>query len=96
MRIGIFVAGTVLALGLVGPAVAQQPGGDTNAQQNVRESEQYEQLLCTNPRFRATRIAKECGPLQGSDFYDNCVHTFDCHKGGQRPLDTKGLPASER
>jgi len=83
----------VLGLGLVGPAVAQQQG---EAQQNVRASEQYEQLLCTNPKFRATRIAKECGPLQGSQFYDNCVHTFDCHKGDQRPVDTKGLPPSEK
>ena len=95
MRAGVFAAGTVLALGLVGPAVAQQ-GGDTNAQQNVRESQQYEQLLCTNAKFRATRIAKECGPLQGSSFYDNCVHTFDCHQGQNRPVDAKGLPASEK
>lgn len=92
MRAGLFVAGLFLGLASVGPAVAQQ--GD--AQQNVRQSEQYEQLLCTNPKFRATRIAKECGPLQGSQFYDNCVHTFDCHKGEQRPLDTKGVPASEK
>lgn len=95
MRVGVFVAGIVLGLGLVGPAVAQQ-GGNTEAQQNVRQSEQYEQLLCTNPKFRATRIAKECGPLQGSQFYDNCVHSFDCHRGEQRPVDAKGVPPSEK
>jgi hypothetical protein len=90
---GIFAgAGIVLALGLAAPAFAQQGEG----QQNVRASEQYEQLLCTNPKFRATRIAKECGPLQGSEFYDNCVHTFDCHRGEQRPVDAKGVPPSER
>ena len=93
MRAGFFAIGIVLTLGLVGPAVAQQQG---DAQQNVRQSEQYEQLLCTNPKFRATRIAKECGPLQGSEFYDNCVHTFDCHRGEQRPVDAKGVPPSER
>jgi hypothetical protein len=92
MRAGVFAAGIVLGLALVGPAFAQQ--GD--AKQNVRSSEQYEQLLCTNPKFRATRIAKECGPLQGSQFYDNCVHTFDCHKGEQRPVDAKGVPPSEK
>jgi hypothetical protein len=92
MRIAVFIAGIVLALPVL--AQAQQPQGE--AQQNVRASEQYEQLLCTNPKFRATRIAKECGPLQGSSFYDNCVHTFDCHRGEQRPLDTKGVPPSER
>jgi hypothetical protein len=95
MRTGAFVAGIVLGLAFVAPAFAQQ-GGDTNAQQNVRESQQYEQLLCTNPKFRATRIAKECGPLQGSSFYDNCVHSFDCHQGQQRPVNAKGLPASEK
>jgi hypothetical protein len=82
----------MLGLGLAGPAFAQQG----EAQQNVRSSAQYEQLLCTNPKFRATRIAKECGPLQGSQFYDNCVHTFDCHKGQQRPVDAKGVPPSEK
>jgi hypothetical protein len=95
MRRGVFVTGVVLGLGLVAPAFAQQ-GGDPSAQQNVRESQQYEQLLCTNPKFRATRIAKECGPLQGSSFYDNCVHSFDCHQGAQRPVNAKGLPASEK
>jgi len=93
MRVRGFVTGIVLGLGLVGPVVAQQQG---EAQQNVRSSEQYEQLLCTNPKFRATRIAKECGPLQGSQFYDNCVHSFDCHQGQQRPVDAKGLPPSEK
>jgi hypothetical protein len=95
MRGGIFVAGIVLGLCLAGPAVAQQ-GGNSDAQQNVRASQQYEQLLCTNPKFRATRIAKECGPLQGSQFYDNCVHTFDCHQGEQHPVNAKGLPPSEK
>jgi hypothetical protein len=95
MRARVLAAGIVVGLALVGPALAQQ-GGDPNAQQNVRASQQYEQLLCTNPKFRATRIAKECGPLQGSSFYDNCVHSFDCHKGDQRPVDAKGLPASEK
>ncbi len=93
MRAGVFAAGIILSLAFIGPALAQQQG---DAQQNVRSSEQYEQLLCTNPKFRATRIAKECGPLQGSEFYDNCVHTFDCHRGEQRPVDTKGVPASEK
>jgi hypothetical protein len=97
MRAGVFVTGIVLGLSLVGPAVAQQPDAQQpDAKQNVRASGQYEQLLCTNPKFRATRIAKECGPLQGSEFYDNCVHTFDCHRGEQRPVDAKGVPPSEK
>ncbi|HVH78131.1 MAG TPA: hypothetical protein VM782_01975 [Stellaceae bacterium] len=60
-------------------AFAQSAGNET-PEQNVRSSQQYQQLLCTNKAFRANRIAKECGPLQGSEFYDSCVASFDCNK----------------
>ena len=66
-----------------------------SAQQNVRESQQYEQLLCTNPAFRAKRIAQECGPLQGSEFYDSCVASFQCG-AGERPVRPRGTPPSEK
>jgi hypothetical protein len=96
MRIGAIIAGIVLGLAVVAPVSAQQaPAGDPQAQQNVRESQQYDQLACKNAKFRATRIAKECGPLQGSSFYDNCVASFDCGKG-QAPVNAKGTPPSER
>jgi hypothetical protein len=72
-----------------------QPPATESPQQNVRESAQYEQLLCTNPGFRARRIAKECGPLQGSSLYDGCVASFNCNKG---PSDAnwRHAPPSER
>ena len=66
-----------------GGALAQSSPAQTaveTPQQNVRASQQYQQLLCSNPKFRATRIAKECGPLQGSQFYDGCVASFNCDK----------------
>ena len=63
----------------VGGAMAQSAAGET-PQQNVRASQQYQQLTCANPAFRANRIAKECGPLQGSQFYDSCVASFNCDK----------------
>ncbi|HWB50667.1 MAG TPA: hypothetical protein VG651_16280 [Stellaceae bacterium] len=72
-----------LLLGSAGGAFAQggtQAGGNETPQQNVRASQQYQQLLCSNPGFRKTRIAKECGPLQGSQFYDSCVASFSCDK----------------
>ena len=100
MRIGAIIAGIAVALAVAAPAVVvpvwaqPAPAGDLQAQQNVRESQQYEQLACKNPKFRATRIAKECGPLQGSSFYDNCVASFDCGKG-QAPVNAKGTPPSE-
>ena len=91
---GIVAAG-VIAIGLAAPALAQQPTADPQAQQNVRESRQYDQLTCSNPKFRATRIQKECGPLQGSDFYQSCVASFDCGKPSA-PVNPKGLPSSEK
>lgn len=74
------VFAAVLVAG-AGSALAQTPTGhDETPQQNVRSSQQYQQLTCSNPKFRATRIAKECGPLQGSQFYDSCVASFNCDK----------------
>jgi hypothetical protein len=78
------IASLVFAVVLVGAgagASLADPGNET-PQQNVRQSQQYDQLTCTNPAFRAKRIAQECGPLQGSQFYDNCVASFSC---GQQP-----------
>ena len=63
-----------------GGASAQSTNPNETPQQNVKESQQYEQLTCTNPAFRKTRIDKECGPLQGSQFYDSCVASFSCNK----------------
>ena len=74
-------------------AFAQQPANES-AQQNVRESEQYERLLCTNPAFRARRIAQECGPLQGSQFYQSCVASFQCNAAGAPHW--RQAPPSER
>jgi hypothetical protein len=70
----LLAAGFIAASGIAGA----QPPDNESPQQNVRESRQYEQLLCANPGFRARRIAKECGPLQGSQFYDSCVASFNC------------------
>lgn len=95
--IASIVFGAVLLMGTASGALAQSqpvqpvaPGPATSApvnetpQQNVRASQQYQQLTCTNAKFRATRIAKECGPLQGSQFYDSCVASFNCN---QQPSD---------
>lgn len=81
-------------LGGAGAALAQSPGGHETPEQNVRASQQYQQLTCSNAKFRATRIAKECGPLQGSDFYDSCVASFNCDK---QPSETnwRKAPPSE-
>ncbi|HKS89983.1 MAG TPA: hypothetical protein VJR70_11120 [Stellaceae bacterium] len=76
-------------------AASAQSAANQNADQNVRESRQYEQLLCTNPAFRARRIAQECGPLQGSQFYQSCVASFQCNREAQAPH-WRQAPPSER
>ena len=64
--------------GAAASASAQTPGMNESPEQNVRSSQQYQQLTCTNKAFRANRIQKECGPLQGSQLYDSCVASFSC------------------
>jgi len=82
MRHLALLVATMALVGAAAGARAADPGGNETPQQNVRESQQYDQLTCTNPAFRAKRIAQECGPLQGSQFYDNCVASFNC---GRQP-----------
>jgi hypothetical protein len=69
-----------VALAGAAPGASAQRSGNESPQQNVKESQQYDQLTCTNAAFRAKRIAQECGPLQGSQFYDSCVASFNCDK----------------
>jgi len=89
--LGCLVAAGVIAAGSA--AWAQSQAGES-AQQNVRQSEQYERLLCTNAAFRAKRIAQECGSLQGSQFYDSCVASFQCDPG-RRAAHWRKAPPSE-
>jgi len=73
----VFALTFVSSAGIAG---AQTPNANETPDQNVRASQQYQQLTCSNAAFRAKRIAQECGPLQGSQFYDSCVASFDCGK----------------
>ena len=45
--------------------------------QNVIDSYRYEQLVRTNPAFRAARVRKECGPVTDPDLFQQCIATFD-------------------
>ena len=84
--------GGAALLALTGTAWAQSHPSES-AEQNVKESRQYEQLLCSNPAFRARRIAQECGGLQGSQFYDGCVASFQC--GASHRRGSQKAPPSE-
>lgn len=90
---GSIVAAAVLTASVATAAWAQ-PAGDSQAQQNVRQSEQYQQLVCSNASFRAKRMAQECGSLQGSSLYQSCVASFNC--SGNAPVHPRALPPSEK
>src|SRR6476661_5553997 len=72
-------AAALLAMSIAtgGTASAQSRAGES-AEQNVRASRQYESLLCSNPAFRAKRIAQECGPVTDPELHQSCVASFDC------------------
>src|SRR5262249_29544066 len=51
-----------------------------SAQQNVIDSERYEQLLRTNPAFRRARMQKECGGITDLQLRQSCFASFDEYK----------------
>ena len=67
------VPAVVLLLTAALPASAQR---DQSAAANVRQSEQYEQALRSNPGFRAQRIKEECGPINDPQLHQQCVASF--------------------
>ena len=78
--VGLAAAGLIAA---AGPASAQRPANQS-AEQNVRASQQYERLLCTNPAFRAKRIAQECGPVTDPQLHQSCVASLQCGATNRR------------
>ena len=78
----------VLVLAVAGWALAQgQTPPDPGAAGNVRQSQQYEQVLQSNSSFRSKRMQQECGPITDPELHASCVSSF----GG----DT-GAPVSKR
>ena len=77
------------------PAAAQSSGNDSAAQ-NVRESQQYEQLVCSNPAFREKRMREECGPITDQQLRESCLASFNCGPGGPTGRNFRGAPVSEQ
>jgi hypothetical protein len=50
--------------------------GSRSAQQNVRDSQRYEALVHSNGSFRASRVKKECGPIDDPQLHASCVASF--------------------
>jgi hypothetical protein len=80
----IFAATLVFAS--VGFAVAQTPP-DPGAAANVRQSEQYEQMLRSNPSFRAKRMQLECGTITDPQLRSSCEASFQAY--GPTPTSAK-------
>ena len=67
-------AALMLAFG--GGASAQQTPPDPGAAANVRQSQQYDQVLHSNSSFRAKRMQQECGPVTDPELHASCVASF--------------------
>jgi hypothetical protein len=89
----LVMAGWAAAAAL--PASAQSSGNESAAQ-NVRESQQYQQLVCTNPAFRERRMREECGPITDPQLHQSCLASFDCGPGAPTGRNFRGDPTSER
>jgi hypothetical protein len=74
-------ASMIPALGLIvavaGAASAQPAPKDPGAAANVRQSQQYEQVLNSNRSFRAKRMQQECGPITDPELHSQCVASFN-------------------
>ena len=81
--------GCLAAILMIAASTAFAAPRSESAEQNVRESQQYEQLLCTNAAFRNKRIAQECGPLTDPVLHQNCIASFQCgavrHRSNMAP-----------
>lgn len=78
----------VLALVLSGRVSAQQTPPDPGAAANIRQSQQYEQMLRSNPAFRAKRMQAECGTITDAELRASCEASFQAY--GPTPTSTKG------
>ena len=87
----------VAAAGLIAAAgsASAQTRGREGAEQNVRESQQYEALVCSNPSFRAKRIQQECGPITDPQLHESCLASFQCGPSGPKATNWRKAPPSE-
>ena len=76
-------------------ASAQPAPRSESAQQNVKESEQYERALCGNAAFRAKRIKQECDPITDPQLHQSCVASFQCGEGAPHRRRSNKTPPSE-
>ena len=92
---GLWIAVAGAALIAASESSWAQSRGSESATQNVRESEQYERLVCSNPAFRAKRIQQECGPITDPQLHQSCVASFQCGAAAPTGRNWRQAPASE-
>jgi hypothetical protein len=57
-------------------ADARDSSGSWSRQQNVRDSRRYEAVVHSNGSYRASRVKKECGPINDPQLHASCVASF--------------------
>ena len=63
---------------VVTPPPRVDPGDlNWNPLANLKEAQQYDRLLETDPAFRMARIQKECGPITDPQLHADCVASFN-------------------
>jgi hypothetical protein len=50
--------------------------GSRSTRQNVRDSQRYEAMVHSNSGYRASRVKKECGPINDPQLHASCVASF--------------------
>ncbi len=76
-RLSTWTLAAALVTGFAAGASAQsQTPRDPGAAANVRQSQQYEQVLKSNSTFRTKRMQQECGPITDPQLHESCVASF--------------------
>ena len=88
LRCFSLILSAVLTTAFIDAASAQTEPPDQGAAANVRQSQQYEQVLHSNPSFRAKRMQEECGPVTDPDLHASCVASFDSGAPSSPPRKT--------
>jgi hypothetical protein len=95
MRTGYWICLGTAGMILVAGTASAQRAANESAEQNVRQSQQYESLVCSNAAFRAKRIQQECGPISDPQLHQSCLATFDCGGAAPKARNWRKAPASE-
>jgi len=91
--LSLLTAGALI--GAAASASAQAPPRDPSAQQNVKQSQQYESALCGNKAFREKRIKQECGPITDPQLHESCIASFQCGDTAPQRRRSNKAPPSE-